>query len=528
MNDLLRVLVVDDSPAEADLIVGLLEGAGWVVVATQVAGASAMRDALAGEPWDLVVVDGAAKGLAAPEALTLLRESGHDLPFIVVTEAAQGTIGSAAAGAGAPALLSKRELAGWGSAIALELREAQSRQAGRRAASALHSAQEQLHQAQKVESVGNLAAGVAHHFNNMLSVILGRSDLILAELARADPLFAEIEQIRSAGQSAADLTRQLLAFSEQQFLQPRVVDLNQLVAGVEKMLRKLIGEHIELVCLPGTDLAPIHVDPVQIEQVIMNLAINARDAMPDGGQLTLATENVALDGTYAATKVGVTPGSYVVLSLNDTGVGMTPATRARLFEPYFTTKANERGTGLGLCTALGIVRQSRGAISVSSEVGRGTIFKVYLPRAEREGLAPQISAPARSSDFRGTETILLVEDDERVRGVVRTILRKQGYTVFEASNAGEGLLICEQRAGDIDLLLTDVVMPRMSGRKLAERVSAIRSEIRVLYMSGYTDDFVFRQGVLQRGMAFLQKPIRPDMLAQKVREVLDAGGPRAS
>jgi two-component system cell cycle sensor histidine kinase/response regulator CckA len=383
--------------------------------------------------------------------------------------------------------------------------------------------EEQLRQAQRAESVGNLAAGVAHHFNNVLSVILGHGDLILAELAPADPLYAAIEQMRSAGQSAADLTRQLLAFSQQQFLQPRVVDLNQIVAGLERMVRKVVGEHIDLIILSGTDLGLVNVDPVQMEQVIMSLTINARDAMPDGGQLTLETANATLDASSSARHPGTKPGPHVSLSFTDTGVGLTPEVRARIFEPYFMNKAPERGTGLGLGTALGIVQQSGGSIFVTSEVERGTTFKVWLPQADREHAIPGAPPPRRSSDFRGNETILLVEDDERVRAVIRAMLRKMGYRVLEASNAGEGLLICEQRSASIDLLLTDVVMPRMSGRKLAERAAAIRTEIRVLCMSEYTDDFVFRQGVLDRGMAFLQKPIRPDMLARKVREVLDVG-----
>ncbi|HTB60047.1 MAG TPA: response regulator [Polyangia bacterium] len=518
-----RVMILDDSGSHAEMIVGVLEKAGWTVTTVRIGDEAAMREALARGPWDLVISDWSTRPFATPQALEVLRETGHDLPFIIVSS----TIGESGVVEGlradAQVHLLKPEAAGFGAAIARVLRDAKSRGAQQRTETALHRTEEQLRQAQRAESVGNLAAGVAHHFNNVLSVILGHGDLILAELSPADPLYAAIEQMRSAGQSAADLTRQLLAFSQQQFLQPRVMDLNQILAGLERMVRKVVGEHIDLIILSGTDLGLVNVDPVQMEQVIMSLAINARDAMPDGGQLTLETANASLDASSSAHHPGTKPGPHVSLSFTDTGVGLTPEVRARIFEPYFMSKTPEWGTGLGLGTALGIVQQSGGSIFVTSEVGRGTTFKVCLPQADREDAVPRAPPRRQSADFRGNETILLVEDDERVRAVVRAMLRKMGYRVLEASNAGEGLLICEQRASSIDLLLTDVVMPRMSGRKLAERVAAIRAEIKVLYMSGYTDDFVFRQGVLDRGMAFLPKPIRPDMLARKVREVLDVG-----
>jgi two-component system cell cycle sensor histidine kinase/response regulator CckA len=518
-----RVMLLDDSASNAEMIVGVLEKAGWTATTERIGDEAAMRDALARGPWDLVISDWSTRPFATRQALEVLRETGHDLPFIIVSS----TVGEMGVVEGlradAQVHLLKPGAAGFGAAIARVLRDAKSRGAQHRTEAALHRTEEQLRQAQRAESVGNLAAGVAHHFNNVLSVILGHSDLILAELSPADPLYAAIEQVRSAGQSAADLTRQLLAFSQQQFLQPRVVDLNQILAGLERMVRKVVGEHIDVIVLSGTDLGLVNVDPVQMEQVIMSLAINARDTMPDGGQLTLETANATLGASSSARHPGTKPGPHVTLSFTDTGAGLTPEARARIFEPYFMSKTPERGTGLGLGTALGIVQQSGGSIFVTSEVGRGTTFKVWLPQSEREDAAPRAPPPRQVSDFRGNETILLVEDDERVRGVVRAMLHKMGYRVLEASNAGEGLLICEQRSASIDLLLTDVVMPRMSGRKLAERVAAIRAEIKVLYMSGYTDDFVFRQGVLDRGMAFLPKPIRPDMLARKVREVLDLG-----
>jgi two-component system, cell cycle sensor histidine kinase and response regulator CckA len=523
MRGHLRVIIIDDSASNAELIGGVLKKAGWSATTARIGDEAAMREALAREPWDLIISDWSMRAFGTSRALAVLRETGHDLPFIIVSSTVGETGAVEALRADAQVHLLKPELAGFGAAIVDVMRDAQSRGAQKRAEAALHRTEEQLRQAQRVESVGNLAAGVAHHFNNVLSVILGHGDLILAELAPADPLYAAIGQMRSAGQSAADLTRQLLAFSQQQILQPRVLDLNQIVSGLERMVRKVVGEHIEVISLAGSELGLVNVDPVQMEQVIMSLAIYARDTMPDGGQLTLETANATLHASSSADHPGTKPGPHVSLSFTDTGAGLTPEVRARIFEPYFLTKAPERGTGLGLATTLGIVQQSGGTIFVTSEVGRGTTFKVCLPRADRKDAVPQAPTPRRSADFRGNETILLVEDDEEVRAVVRTMLHKRGYRVFEASNAGEGLLICEQRSASIDLLLTDVVMPRMSGRKLAERVAAIRPEIKVIYMSGYTDDFVFRQGVLERGMAFLQKPIRPDMLARKVREVLDVG-----
>jgi len=378
----------------------------------------------------------------------------------------------------------------------------------------------QFRQAQKMEAVGRLAGGIAHDFNNLLTVIAGYSDMMLSRLAADDPLRAHVSEIRSAGDRAASLTRQLLAFSRQQVLAPQVLDLNAVVANMDKMLRRLIGEHIDLVTVCEKPLWRVKADPGQLEQVIMNLAVNARDAMPKGGKLTLETANVELSGAYARAHVAVKPGRYVMLAVSDTGCGMDAETQSHLFEPFFTTKERGKGTGLGLSTVYGIVKQSGGNVWVYSEPGRGTTFKVYLPLVDEplEDLRP---VEARAVPVRGTETVLVVEDEVSVRSLVRGVLESHGYRVLEACHGADALAISDQHGGPIHLLLTDVVMPEMSGRDLASRVVPRRPGIRVLYMSGYTDDAIVHNGVLDAGTAFLQKPFTPDALAHKVREVLD-------
>jgi PAS domain S-box-containing protein len=380
--------------------------------------------------------------------------------------------------------------------------------------------EEQFRQSQKMEAVGQLAGGIAHDFNNLLTAILGNTQLLLRELPPGDSKRGDVEEIRKASERAASLTRQLLAYSRRQMLQPEVLDLNVVVAEMDKMLRRLIGEHIALVAVPTPDLGRVRADPNQIEQVIVNLAVNARDAMPDGGKLTLETANVDLDETFAQTHLGAVPGSYAMLAVTDTGTGMDASVRAHLFEPFFTTKEVGKGTGLGLATVYGIVKQSGGYISVYSEPGRGTSVKIYLPRIEAPAATPP--GPQKGGAARGSETVLVVEDEPAVLTLSRRALEAQGYVVLAASDAAAALRVVERHGGTIHLLLTDVVMPGMSGRELADRLAAQRPGIRVLYMSGYPGDAVVQHGTLPSGSAFLQKPFSPDGLSRKVRDVLDA------
>jgi PAS domain S-box-containing protein len=663
MTDALRLLMVEDSPTDAKLVVQELQRTWGPLVFERVDTAEGMVAALDRNTWDVVISDWSMPRFSAPGALSLLREKGVDLPFIIVS----GTIGEDSAvlamRTGAHDYVLKDKLGRLTPAVERELRECKERAARReaeralrqsearfrrldeagilgitmadvhgnildandtylkmfgysredlargalrwsdmtppeliplgnraleqlresgvappwetecfhkngtrvpilvgvamleyprniafvadltdrrraeresyrmaveakkeqasreRAEDALRRSEEQLRQAQKMEAVGRLAGGVAHDFNNILSVILTYGELLLGDLKPGDPMRADIEEIRKAASRAAGLTRQLLLFSRQQVVEPKVIDLCEILGSMDRMLQRIVGEDVDLVSVPSKAAGRIKADPSHIEQVILNLVVNARDAMPTGGRLTIETSNVDLDEGQPPSQLPAKPGPHVLLAVTDTGTGMTLETQARIFEPFFTTKEIGKGTGLGLSTVFGIVQQAGGSIWVDSEPGKGTTFKVYLPRVEAEVDVPR--AQVSPATLRGTETILLVEDEEQVRAIVVSVLRRQGYQVLPAQNGGEAILLSERHPQPIDLLLTDVVMPLMSGPELARRLVGARPRMKVLCMSGYTDDSIVRHGVVDGGVAFIQKPITAASLAKKVREVLD-------
>jgi two-component system cell cycle sensor histidine kinase/response regulator CckA len=523
MGDVLQVLLVDDSADDAAILTRELGRGGRQIAVERVWDAAAMRVALAKRSWDLILSDWSMPAFSGGAALEILNTEGIDAPFIIVSGTVTEQLAIEAMRAGARDWVLKGNLGRLLPAIDRELAESAAR---RRAAAALLRSEEQLRQSQKMDAIGGLAAGVAHDFNNVLSVIIGHADLLMADLEDADTKRESVEEIKDAAIRAAELTRQLLAFSRQQILQPKSTDINRTVLGMAKMLRRLIGEDVELAFVTPTDIGTVVVDPGQMEQVILNLVVNARDAMPHGGEVKIETANVDIgaEADRAAEHIGVSPGAHVMLVVSDTGVGMDDATRSRIFEPFFTTKGPGKGTGLGLATVFGIVQQSGGTILTTSEQGRGTTFRIYLPRVARdEGAEPPSRGVRRRPKLTpppGRHTILLVEDDDAVRMMLRTVLVRNGYLVIEAPNGREALLLCETIREPIELVLTDVVMPHMSGREFASRLEVLRPGLTVLYMSGYTDNSIVNHGVLEPGIAFLQKPVAPHVLLQKVRDLL--------
>jgi signal transduction histidine kinase len=510
MNQRLRVLLIGDAGSEA--IAAELRAGGYDPECLAVTDCDQLRAAI-GQAWDIAIADFQTR-CGALDALRIIQDAGIDLPLIVVSGKARDAEILAALKAGAADHMTRGNLMRLNAAVERELRAAKMR----RDRNAL---EEQFRQVQKMEAVGRLAGGVAHDFNNLLTVITGYSDLLLAGLDLADHQRSALEQIRRSAERGGALTNQLLSFSRKQPLKTRTVGINQLVMHTEKMLRRLIGEDIELVVIPSAGTDTVDADPGRLEQVIMNLAVNARDAMPNGGKLTIETASVTLSESFCARQFGLEPGRYVQLAISDTGIGMDEETQSHLFEPFFTTKKAGRGTGLGLATAYGIIRQSRGAIRFASEPGNGTTASVYLPIAlglvrETEEHQPEHFPPG------GAETVLVVEDEARVRKLIVDVLSSQGYTVVEATRGEEALRLCKRRGGAIDLAVLDVVMPEMSGPDLARQILPACPGIRLLYISGYTDEAVLHHGISESGAAFLQKPFLPDALLRKLREVLDS------
>jgi signal transduction histidine kinase len=521
-NKALRALIADDSENDVLLLLRVLRKAGYEPVYERVWTAPAMKAALQRQAWDIVISDYEMPNFGGFEALQLLKESGHDLPFILVSAVISEETAVAAMKAGAHDYIMKRNLARLAPAIERELREAQTRVARKAAETALRQSEEQLRQVQKIEAMGRLAAGVAHDFNNILTVITGHSELLSRQLDADDPRRKNAEQIEKAAYRAAGLTRQLLIFSRKQVIEPRVLDLNAVILDIKKMLRRLIGENIEFCTLLDPAAGHIKADPGQIEQVIMNLAVNARDAMPTGGKLTVTTANTTLDKNHLKNFPDMGAGDYVMLAIADTGTGMSEEVKAHLFEPFFTTKPPGTGTGLGLATCFGIVKQNTGHINVHSELGSGTTFKIYFPQVQSALESPRVRiTPTEVAG--GNETVLLVEDEPVVRELAVATLREKGYTVVEAGNGEEGLRLAQQHDGKIDLVLTDVVMPVMGGKEMADALRTSHPDTKVLFTSGYTEDALGHHGVLRPGILFLPKPYLTATLARKVREVLDEG-----
>jgi len=520
----LRLLQLEDNTVDAELITATLMEGGIPCQSQLVDTRQAFLAALKEGRIDLILADYSIPGFDGMTALTLARQHCPDVPFLFVSATIGEELAIDAMHQGATDYVLKQRLGRLVPSVQRALRELDNRAERKRAEEALRQSEKQFRQSQKMEAVGRLAGGIAHDFNNLLTVILGYSQVLSAELGPQHPLRGKVDETLKAGERAATLIRQLLAFSRKQSLDPKVLSLNTAVTNLVSLLRRLIGENIKLVTTLDPTNGRLCADQAQLEQVLVNLVVNARDAMPNGGTLTIETAQVELIRSPVYHLTPLAPGSYVRLAVTDTGCGMDRKTQSHIFEPFFTTKGEGKGSGLGLSTVFGIVTQCGGAIDVTSRVGHGTRFDLYFPNVESDLFISPPTQPLGQPQ-RGTETILVVEDEPSVRTLVRDELRKLGYRVLEAKSGIEACLLATQQAGSLQLLLTDVVMPGMGGRELAQHLSAIKPDLRTLFMSGYTDDVGIMAGQEEGTTSFLQKPFTPEVLAHAVRNLLDASTP---
>jgi two-component system cell cycle sensor histidine kinase/response regulator CckA len=520
----LRLLHLEDNPVDAELITAtLMEGnipCQSQLVDTRQAFVAALKEGRI----DLILADYSIPGFDGMTALILARQHCPDVPFLFVSATIGEELAIDAMHQGATDYVLKQRLGRLVPSVQRALRELDDRAERKRAEEALRQSEKQFRQSQKMEAVGRLAGGIAHDFNNLLTIIMGYSQVLLTELGPQHPLRGKIEETLKAGERAATLIRQLLTFSRKQSLDPKILSLNTAVTSLESLLRRLIGEDIQLVSKLDPTNGRLRADQAQLEQVLVNLVVNARDAMPKGGTLTIETAQVELTRSPVYHLTPLPPGPYVRLAVSDTGCGMDRMTQSHIFEPFFTTKGEGKGSGLGLSTVFGIVTQSGGAIDVTSRVGHGTRFDLYFPSVESDILTTAPTQPLGQPQ-RGTETILLVEDEPSVRTLVRDELRKLGYRVVEAKNGVEACLLATQQAASLQLLLTDVVMPGMGGRELAQHLSVIKPDLRTLFISGYMDDVGIMAGQEEGTSSFLQKPFTPEVLGRAVRNLLDASTP---
>ena len=520
MKTPLRLLQLEDNRVDAELITATLHEGGIPCQSQLVDTRQAFLEALKAGRIDLILADYSIPGFDGMAALALARQHCPEVPFLFVSATIGEELAIDAMHQGATDYVLKQRLGRLVPSIQRALRELDDRAERQRAEEALRQSEKQFRQSQKMEAVGRLAGGIAHDFNNLLTVILGYSQVISTELGPQHPLRGKVDETLKAGERAATLIRQLLAFSRKQSLDPKVLSLNTAVTSLVSLLGRLIGTNIKLITTLDPTNGRLCADQAQLEQVLVNLVVNARDAMPNGGTLTIETAQVELTRSPVYHLTPLPPGPYVRLAVTDTGCGMDRKTQSHIFEPFFTTKGEGKGSGLGLSTVFGIVTQCGGAMDVTSRVGHGTRFDLYFPNVESDLFIPP-ATQSSGQPQRGTETILVVEDEPSVRTLVRDELRKLGYRVIEAKSGIEACLLATQQAGSLQLLLTDVVMPGMGGRELAQHLSAIKPDLRTLFMSGYMDDVGIMAGQEEGTSSFLQKPFTPEVLARAVRDLLD-------